>query len=431
MKDFKLTLTPIQKETIEFCLKSPYAVIALRMGLGKTNLSIYLAHLLKSKCLVVAPAGLLLNWAHELKKCLVNPRVLVIRKGNDFEKLNLGRVYDFIIVSYDLAIRNEALFEWTNLVFFDEANHLAHMNTKRTSSIHKLVYENSIPRMYLLTGTPIKNRVEEYYSLITLCNYNPALKTTSFLDKFPESVSFADHFSYRHDYTKPVYKYGKEYSITISKWDGLRNEEELKSWLKGIYFMRKGQAQDFRRIDVILSDKDNPDLLAQFEIAMEGVGTSVMSNVKKDAAIQKAPLTISYLKDLLATKEIDSAVVFSDHRDPAHLIAKAFNTKALTGEISAKERQKIADDFQRGRCPVIVGTIKAMGTGLTLTRANNVVFNDFSWVPGDIEQAEFRINRIGQTRPCVSHRILGSPQDEYILRTIENKKTTIKKLEAL
>ena len=57
-----------------------------------------------------------------------------------------------------------------------------------------------------------------------------------------------------------------------------------------------------------------------------------------------------------------------------------------------------------------------------------MVFNDFSWVPGDMLQAEARINRLGQTRPCIYHRLIGSPQDHYILKTIEDKKETIMKV---
>jgi SNF2 family DNA or RNA helicase len=57
-----------------------------------------------------------------------------------------------------------------------------------------------------------------------------------------------------------------------------------------------------------------------------------------------------------------------------------------------------------------------------------MVFNDFPWVPGQLSQAEYRINRIGQEKQCIVHRIIGSPQDHYILKTIESKNAVIKSL---
>jgi SNF2 family DNA or RNA helicase len=45
---------------------------------------------------------------------------------------------------------------------------------------------------------------------------------------------------------------------------------------------------------------------------------------------------------------------------------------------------------------VFIGNIISAGVAITLTRANYMVFNSFDWVPGNIEQAEFRIYRIGQ-----------------------------------
>jgi SNF2 family DNA or RNA helicase len=61
-----------------------------------------------------------------------------------------------------------------------------------------------------------------------------------------------------------------------------------------------------------------------------------------------------------------------------------------------EERQAIVDRFQGGQSDVFVGTIKAGGVGLTLTAANHVILLDRPWTPGDAEQAEDRLHRIGQ-----------------------------------
>jgi SNF2 family DNA or RNA helicase len=418
----KLKLTEHQEAAVAFCLKSPYSILALNMGLGKSGAAIAIKNSIKnSRCLIICPAGLVFNWKHEIHKFLPDQVVTIFKDGKSFYK---PWDSDFVILSYDLAIRFDFIFNWATMIIFDEANHLSRMEAKRTKEIHRLVYENSVPRVHLLTGTPIKNRVEEYYSLIALCHYNPKSGKSKFLEDYPESVTFADQFSYRQEYTKEI---GEKF-ITIRKWVGLKNEDELKSWLRPIYIRRSGTPKDVVRKDIFVSQLDQPELLEAFDQFQSDSGESVASSIKADAALKKAPLTCKYIKDLLATGEIDSAVIFTDHVESCKLIAAAFKTEPITGAMSPQKRQLMAGRFQTKEFPVIAATIKAFSTGHTLTRACNLFFNDFSWVPGDMDQAEYRINRIGQERSCVVHRILGSFQDEYILKTLVEKNKVIKRL---
>ena len=79
--------------------------------------------------------------------------------------------------------------------------------------------------------------------------------------------------------------------------------------------------------------------------------------------------------------------------------------------LSAVQKEKIISDFQAGKYDVIIGGIKIMGVGLTLTKSSHVVFNDFSWTPADLLQAEDRIHRIGQKNVCSIHYM--KAQDEF------------------
>lgn len=404
-------------------LRSPYSIVALPPGMGKTLCPLLVFYKLKSpRALVVCPAYLVHNWKAELKKYDPTLVVDVITKG---EQIKTPLDADFVVISYDLAKKAECLFQWCNMLIADEAHFLKGIDTARTEAIHRFIYENGIKRVYLLTGTPIKNRVEEYYSLMAICNYNPRIEFSYFLEKYPEVVTFADHFSYREEFTmQKGYK-----QIKIAKWSGLRNQEELKHWLKDIYFTRPASYPPVTRKDVVVCEEADFELeLAFSEFVDKGMESSVLPQVKSKAALNKAKYTIAYCKELLSSTEADSLVIYSDHVEPAQKIAEAFGVEAITGQTPAATRQKMASDFQFKKTQVIVATIGSFSTGVTLTRANNMVFNDYPWVPGDLEQAEHRINRIGQNRHCVYHRILGSTQDRYILETIEAKKATIKQI---
>ena len=75
---------------------------------------------------------------------------------------------------------------------------------------------------------------------------------------------------------------------------------------------------------------------------------------------------------------------------------KRFNPAYITGEVKSEDRMAEIDRFQNDPdCKVIVGTIGAMGTGLTLTAASTVIFLDEPWNRGIKDQAEDRAHRIG------------------------------------
>ena len=73
-----------------------------------------------------------------------------------------------------------------------------------------------------------------------------------------------------------------------------------------------------------------------------------------------------------------------------------YNPAYITGETKSEERMQEVERFQNDdNCKVIIGTIGAMGTGLTLTSAQTVIFLDSPWNRALKDQAEDRAHRIG------------------------------------
>ncbi len=419
----ELELFDYQKETVEFALKNPYSIIALEMGLGKTACMIALKDRLpKDRCLIICPSYLMLTWKEEINKFLKNQVITIFKASKQF---HFPLDSDFVITSYDLAAKNPIIFEWATMIGLDEATAIKEMKTKRTEAIHKHIFENSISRIHLMTGTPIKNRVQEFYSLMALCNYNPTIKESAFLKKFPDSITFADYFSFRKEF--PIWVAHKFREIKVISWEGLKNEEELKKWLQGIYISKKSNLPAINYKNVWVSDIDDEDLLKLYDDGQEHA--RVDSNAKMESAKRKAPLTCEYVDGIISRGEVEGPVIiYTDHVDSCKHMAEHFKTTPITGQTPMDTRNKMKLDFQAGLIPVLVATVGSFSTGLTLTRSNFMVFNDYPWVPGDIAQAEFRINRTGQTRPCHVHRIFGSKQDEYIFNKVMSKKEVIDRL---
>lgn len=422
-----LSLDPHQRTTIDYAVEHPFSILALEMGLGKSACALGVWERVGGKFLIVCPSYLVLNWRDEIRKFLGDgPIITMIRKGKDLYEIFDS---DFVIISYDLVQKSEQLFEWADAVIADEGQELKNPKAKRSEYFHRVIYENSIRRLHILTGTPIKNRVEEYYSLLALMNYDPRLNDKSqFLKRFPDSITFADHFAHRREYTMKVngYKW-----VKIVKWEGIRNIPELKNYIKGNYirFSSKDvlKLDEPRMKDVLLSDVDDPKLLTEFDaFYKDEKNQSVESSAKADAALRKVPFTVKYVKGLLET--IDCVPIYTDHVESAKALAKAFGVEAITGAMPAQKRAAIGKKFQSGEVQVLVATVKSFSTGISLTRANNLVFNDLPWVPGDIQQTIYRVQRRDQTRSVTIHRLLGSPQDRKIMYSLDNKISAIAKI---
>lgn len=418
-----LKLEPHQIKAVDFALKNPYSILALDMGLGKTAVALAIMEKVGGSTLVVCPAHLIPNWRAEISKFLgPDVPVAAMSKGSDIYYVWDS---DIILVSYNLVQKARHFLEWCDTLIIEEAHELKSMKAKKTEYLHKEIYENSIKRVHLLTGTPIKNRVEEFYSLIAICYYNPALADAKFLTKFPDSISFADYFSFRRQYTIEIN--GRR--VQIVKWEGIRNIPELKHYLKGIYLrMEASDILDLPPIsfkDVLISETPDLELLRVFEKHFEDEDNGAVSPDKKvEAALKKVPFTTTYVKGLL--EEIDSVIIFSDQVEPCKALASAFGVTAIHAGVSKEERHRLATDFQNGVGRVLCATIKTFSTGYTLTRSANIVENDPSWIPGDQDQMWARIVRMGQKRHCTGHRIHGSPQDRYINEAVREKRKTIK-----
>lgn len=412
----------------DYLIKHPYSIAAVDPRLGKSRTIIDIQQKLKNNCLVICPGYLTLNWKKEiLKWASKDVQVTVFRKGSEiYEPCDS----DFVVISYDLVKKAEHLFEWADMVTIDECHSLKAMSAKRTEFIHRCIFENSIKRVHPISGTIIKNRVREFYSQIAMMYYDPRLKEPEFLEKYPDEITFADHFSYRKEFkVKIVDKKGRKYSKPVAKWEGLKNVDELKSYLKGRYIRIKADDKDLPPViekEILISDTNDKSLLDAFNNYFEGEGMdSVKSDIKVQAALKKVPFTIKYVEDLLET--VKCVLIYSDHRQPIEEIAKHFGVPAITGKMSGQSRAVLAADFQAGNRKILCATIGSLKEGHDLFRAKDIVLNDISWVPGDLKQVINRIRGLGQKGTRTVHKILGSPQDYKINQALKEKIETIDK----
>ena len=122
------------------------------------------------------------------------------------------------------------------------------------------------------------------------------------------------------------------------------------------------------------------------------ISSSVVTSAKMDRLEE-------IVEDIVDSGE--KAIIYSQWSEMTNYIRnrlKRFNPAYITGEVKAEERMAEVNRLQTDpNCKIIIGTIGAMGTGLTLTAAQTVIFMDEPWNRGIKDQAEDRAHRIGTT----------------------------------
>jgi SNF2 family DNA or RNA helicase len=424
-----LNVTPhaFQERGIEYALAHPYCIIGDEMGLGKSLQALSVALAAKvDKTLVVCPAYLRENWAAEIDKLLsVWIDFEIISSGDDLDKVVLSDgVTDIIMISYHFVPQSEKLFEWATLVVADEAQNLKELSTSWTIMFHKFIYEQLPERLILLTGTPLKNNVPEWYSLLLLMGYHEGGSNgENVKDYFKTQEQFARYFSYVQYVAIPGGR-------VVEKYSGIKNRGRLKKLLQGKYIRRLAKDElDLPRLirkDVVVDYRDDKDLLKAWRghITQEDK-TNTRAKVK--SANVTAPFTAKYCRSLSEEREGRPILIFSDHIESADKIAKTLKTQAYTSKTPPAVKKDLLRDFKAGLSPYLVATIMSLNTGQTLTSAADVVFNDPNWVPSEMDQAIARIYRIGQKNVSRFHLIIGSKQSKYIYDQLEEKRNTIKK----
>lgn len=402
-----------------------------------TMQSILLREIVDLPTIVVCPGYLRDTWKREFEEAFfLPPQIYVCYDKTDCDYMNKilwveqsrSVNLNVIIISYDLIQHAHYIFSWARMYIADEVHYLKNINAKRTKIFHSYLQGFAPERFVGLSGTSIKNKAVEWYSPLLMCSYNP--KKTSGI---PIQYQYRSIASFGEDFGKrKVKKFGGR---QIIDYVGVKNVPKLLELLKDKYIRRK--VEDVIELpptvekEVFCTHKMDDELLKKIWAQSGGYSAEYLSKIKCDSAYAKADFTASHIESILEN-DMGPVVCFSDHIKPVDYISeelsrKGYKVATIKGEVQVDKRADIVARFQAGAFDVLVATIGSASTGYTLTKSNQMVFNDIPWGPADLWQAQKRIMRIGQSRTCFIHYILGSMIDNIILKTIKSKIETLEK----
>ena len=423
------------------------ACLADDMGLGKTVQ--LLALLLASPVprggrrkgtlptLLVCPMSLVGNWQREAARFAPGLRVHVHHGAERLEGAALKKAVagsDLVITTYALAARDRealAAVEWGRVVL-DEAQNVKNAAARQAQAVRSF----RAPRRIALTGTPVENRLSELWSLFEFLNPGLLGSASDFRRRFAVPVE-----RWRDDEAaERLRRLTRPFVLRRLKTDrSIIRDLPAKQEMKVFCNLTREQASLYQAtVDEMMRKVEESE-----GIERRGLVLSTLMKLKQvcnhpaqllgdHSALPGRSGKLARLEELL--DEIvavgDRALVFTQFAEMGRLLRTRLEERLarevpfLHGGVRKAERDALVERFQRPDGPaVLLLSLKAGGTGLTLTAASHVIHFDRWWNPAVEDQATDRAFRIGQRRDVqVRKLVCAGTLEERIDEMIEGKK---------
>jgi hypothetical protein len=423
------------------------AMLADDMGLGKTVQAIAAAALLKEmrdiqQALIICPASLKHQWAREIRRFTSLPVTVV--EGGQIDRRHLYQGPGFFkIINYELVRHDfdELLKLHPDLIILDEAQRIKNWRAKTAQMV------KALPSRYafVLTGTPLENRIDELYSIFQFLDQRILGPLWYFNDRFYE-LEKRDSGTYK----VLGYKNIDQLRALIAPYVLRRTRGEvlkdLPSRTDNHYFVEMTDLQwnaynEFKEKlgKLIFKSRRRPltpkerELLLMYLIKMRLICNALALH-DKEIPLADSEKTGPKLGELAEILEEDiasnghKAIVFSQWANMLALTEPIIQRVGLgyvklTGDVSSSKRgdliQKFFDDPD---CRIFLST-DAGGVGLNLQAASLVINLDLPWNPAVLEQRIARAHRLGQPSSVqVINLVAKDTIEERMLDTLAAKR---------
>ncbi len=435
----RVKLYPYQRAGALFAARAGRCLLADDMGLGKTAQAIAAAEILMrhgavERVLVVCPTSLKHQWQQEIERFTGRTAVVVEGMGAA-RRHSYAADADYRIVNYDVVYRDlpEIGKHQTDLIILDEAQRIKNWQTRTAKTIKQLQSDHA----FVLTGTPLENRLEELHSIV------------EFVDRYRLGPMF--RFLAEHQETDETgrvvgYRNLDRVSTTLSPLLVRRTKQavlkQLPERLEKRYFVPMTEPQmryheenretvarivrKWRRFGY-LSELDQKILMAGLQNMRMSCDSTYLLDGETDHGL-KADEVLTLLEEVFEDRDA-KVVIFSQWLRMHELLARRIEQRKwpyvmFHGGVPGPKRKELVRRFQEeDNCRLFLST-DAGGVGLNLQSASMVANMDLPWNPAVLEQRIGRVHRLGQHRPVrVAHFIAAGTIEEGMLNLLAFKKS--------
>ncbi|MBD0689302.1 DEAD/DEAH box helicase, partial [Streptomyces sp. CBMA123] len=430
--DFHAELRPYQQRGLAWLTTMSRlglgAVLADDMGLGKTVQTLALLAAERAErpeaaapTLLVCPMSLVGNWQREAERFAPGLRRHV-HHGSD--RLAAGQLadavrgVDLVITTYGLVQRDLAALRairWRRVVA-DEAQHIKNTGTAQSRAIRALPVTR---HRIALTGTPVENRLAELHAVLDFAN--PGLLGPA--ERFKERYAIPVELHRSPERTAELRRRTAPFVLRRLKSDPavaaeLPAKQEMTVWCNltaeqaGLY--QAVVADLLQRVEGIRGVERRGTVLAAIG-KLKQVCNHPAQLLHDGSPLGERSGKVARLAELLeeALAEGDRTLVFTQYAEFGTMLRPYLERRLgeevlyLHGGVPRTRREELVERFQSPDGPgVFLLSLRAGGTGLNLTAANQVIHLDRWWNPAVEEQATDRAFRIGQRRDVQVRRLV-------------------------
>jgi len=416
------------------------ALLAMNVGSGK-SLTVLLACEIDDKMdkvLIIVPNSLKFNWVNEIEKFFYSKYHVISTKTNKYDNKYSLDESKYIIINYDYF--RSANFSKVNVdslkigkikrIICDEAHYLKNSKSNRTKNIVKH-FSKQVSSFVLLTGTPIKNKLEDIYSLLHLILPLEFTSKTKFLNEF---------CGMKYDYMEgweqvspmkleEIFQKLEGIMYRVKKEDVFKNLPPLR--ICNIYLeMSNDEKKQYKEIEDGFAkiDWNNGGRLIETDVNSP---LAIITRLRQFTS----SLKVEHVKEVIQAhnSEDEKVVVFDMYKDTIKQLYNTYqyNSFLFTGDIKSEDRQKGIDLFQtpdNNKIMNMLLTVQAGNAGINLTESYNLYLLTQSFVPSENEQVYGRVHRLTSTKPVTCYNlIIKNTIDEDVYYSLNKKQKIISK----
>lgn len=445
--DVNPKLYPFQKVGVKFLSTVRKALLCDEMGTGKTVQTIETLKHLYSKgnnvfpVIIVCPLSVTMSWKKEFSRWWPDVLVTVVA-GTRAEKMKAlttpSHVYIINFESLRMFSRLTGYgsirlkrcsvcdpnnlgkpsscercpkilnsLSWTTLVV-DEAHRIKDPKAKQTRACWALATDKT-ENIFCLSGTPIAKHPADLFGILRLIDPESFTSKQKYIERYCDfQEGFFGGITIRgllEENKETFFRMFNPIMRRMSKKVVLEQLPEKVYSVRPIKLTREQRKQynamtNSMMVDGILAPNPLAKALRLSQFASATCHAELSDEEGTVVSMKEPSNKITALLELIADNPDEPLVIFAESRKLIDLVSQRLTKHELehtliVGGQNPEERQQAVDDFQNGKVNYVLCTIKAGGTGITLTRSRKVVFLQRSWSMIDNVQAEDRVHRIG------------------------------------